>query len=74
MPTAEFPESDATGASPGFFPSVWPGALGAPSPCSVLLVSVDLGGVGEWRERISIGAKRGEGGGGVEQQAGGFGK
>ena len=29
------PESDATGASPGALPSVWPGALGAPSPCSV---------------------------------------
>ena len=34
MPTLVLPESEATGASPGRLPSVWPGALGAPSPCS----------------------------------------
>lgn len=37
LPTVVLPLSEATGAEPGFFasPSVWPGALSAPEPCSV---------------------------------------
>ena len=37
IPWSVLPESDATGASPGLWPSVWPGAFGAPSPCSMIL-------------------------------------
>jgi hypothetical protein len=32
-PTLVEPESEATGASPGRWPSVWPAALSAPRPC-----------------------------------------
>jgi hypothetical protein len=32
-PTLVEPESDATGASPGRWPSEWPAALSAPRPC-----------------------------------------
>ena len=35
IPVLDMPESEATGASPGALPSVWPGALAAPSPCAV---------------------------------------
>ena len=40
MPTFDIPESEATGASPGALPSVWPGALAAPSPCSMESIEI----------------------------------
>ncbi len=57
MPVFDIPESDATGASPGALPSVWPGALVAPSPCS----GFGGGSVGEY-ERCEVESEKREGG------------
>lgn len=40
MPTRVTPESEATGASPGALSSVWPGALSAPVPWAITVVSL----------------------------------